>query len=322
MNSSLCCEFKEEEVLSAMKQMAPLKAPGPDGMPSLFYQHFWSTVDKDVITLVLSRLNSGTLPHPLNHTFVTLIPKTKNPEYVHQFRPISLCNVLYKILSKLLANCLKTLLPMIITEHQSAFTKDRLISDNIMIAFETLHNLHRYNSKKGGFIALKLDMSKAYGRVEWSFLEELIRKMRFNEKWINLIMLCVKMVTYSILIDGEPKGLIHQTRGIRYGDPLSPFLFLLCMEGLNGLIKHAKRNGDIHRFSLCRRGPKLTHLLFVDDSLLFCRSTEEECDKMLKILETYERALGQKVNKDKTSLFFSRCTPPNTKTNIKRALGV
>jgi len=80
MNFSLCCEFKEEEVLSAMKQMALLKAPGPDGMLSLFYQHFWSTMDKDVITLVLSRLNSGTLPHPLNHTFVTLITKTKNPE--------------------------------------------------------------------------------------------------------------------------------------------------------------------------------------------------------------------------------------------------
>ena len=139
MNSSLTREFKEEEVLATLKRMAPLKAPVPDGMPLLFYQHFWSTVDKDVTSSVLAWFNTGILPHPLNHTFVTLIPKTKNLEYVHQFRPISLCNVLYKIFSKVLANRLKTMLPTIVTEHQSAFTKDRLISDNILVAFETLH---------------------------------------------------------------------------------------------------------------------------------------------------------------------------------------
>ena len=162
-----------------------------------------------------------------------------------------------------------------------------------MVAFETLHSMHKYNSKKLGLMALKLDMSKAYDGVEWSFQEELMRKMGFNEKWINLIMLSVKTVTYSILINGEPRGLIHPTRGIRQGDPLSPFLFLLCTEGLNGLIKHVERNGDTHGFSLCRRGPKLTHLLFTDDSLLFCRAMEEECDKVLKILESYERASAQ-----------------------------
>ena len=120
-------------------------------------------------------------------------------------------------------------------------------------------------------MALKLDMSKAYDRVEWCFLEKLMRKMGFHERWINLTMICVKTVTYSILVNGEPRGLIHPSRGIRQGDPLSPFLFLLYTEGLNGLIKQAKVNGDIHGFSLCRRGPKLTHLLFTDDSLLFCR---------------------------------------------------
>ena len=118
-------------------------------------------------------------------------------------------------------------------------------------------------------MALKLDMSKAYDRVEWCFLEELMRKMGFHERWINLTMVCVKTVTYSILVNGEPRGLIHPSRGIRQGDPLSPFLFLLCTEGLNGLIKQAEVNGDIHGFSLYRRGPKLTHLLFADDSLFF-----------------------------------------------------
>ena len=110
--------------------------------------------------------------------------------------------------------------------------------------------------KKNGshvFMALKLDMSKTYDRVEWFFLEKLMRKIDFNERWTNLILLCVKLVTYSVLVNGEPCGMIHPTRGIRQGDPLSPFLFLLCTEGLNRLIKQADLNGDIHGFSLCRR---------------------------------------------------------------------
>ena len=135
-------------------------------------------------------------------------------------------------------------------------------------------------------------------------------------------MLRVKLVTYSILINGEPRGIIHPTRGIRQGDPLSPFLFLLCTEGLNGLIKHAETSGEIHGFSLCRRGPKLTHLLFANDSLLFCRAMVEECEKVLNILEVYEKASGQKVNRSKTTIFFSKSTSEDIKNSIKQALGL
>ena len=95
MNVALCKDFEAWEVNSALKQMSPLKAPGPDGMPLLFYQHFWSTVNHDVTSSILSWLNSGIIPSPLNHTYITLIPKINSPEYAHQFRPISLCNVLY-----------------------------------------------------------------------------------------------------------------------------------------------------------------------------------------------------------------------------------
>ena len=104
--------------------------------------------------------------------------------------------------------------------------------------------------------------------------------------------------------------------------PLSPFLFLLCTEGLNGLIKQAKVNGNVHGFSLCRGGPKLTHLLFADDSLLFCRATVEECGHVLDILKKYEQASGQKVNRNKTSLFFSKLVPNETKSSFKQAPGV
>ena len=144
---------------------------------------------KDITTSVLSFLNSATLPEHLNHTFITLIPKVKNPELVYQFRPISLCNVLYKIFSKVLANRLKKILPHIITEHQSAFTKDRLISNNILIAFESLHNMQNHKSTKEGYMAITLDMSKAYDRVVWPFLECAMKKLGFNERWITFMML-------------------------------------------------------------------------------------------------------------------------------------
>ena len=260
------------EVQEALQQMAPLKAPGPDGMPPLFYQHFWGTMNQEVTSTILNWLNSSKLPHPINHTFITLIPKVKNPVLVSEYRPISLCNVLYKIFSKVLANRLKKFMPELITKHQSAFAKNRLISDNVLVAFETLHCMKNHNSGKTGFMAVKLDMSKAYDRMEWDYLQKLMETMGFCTRWIELIMECVRTVSYFILVNGEPKGLINPTRGIRQGDPLSPFLFLLCSEGLRGLISKAARAKEINGFSICKRGPKLTHLFFADDSLLFCKA--------------------------------------------------
>ena len=135
----------------------------------LFYPHFWPLIEGDVTQSILSWLNSGTVPQPVNHIFITLKPKKKSPEHVFDFRPIGLCNVLYKIFSKVLANRLKKFLPSIINEHQFAFAKDWLITDNILVAFETLHCMKKYSSGSSGYMTLKLDMSKAYDRVDMDF---------------------------------------------------------------------------------------------------------------------------------------------------------
>ena len=140
-NASLVADFEALEVQEAIKKMTPLKAPGLDGMPPIFYQNYWELLGEDVTSSVLYFLNFASLPANLNHTFITLIPKVKNPKFVSEFRPISLCNVLYKIFSKVLANRLKKILPNIITENQSAFTKSQLILDNILVAFESLHSM-------------------------------------------------------------------------------------------------------------------------------------------------------------------------------------
>ena len=172
MNDILTREFTAKEIQHAFKQMAPTTTLGPDGMPPIFYKNFWNIVGNDVIKTVLNALNSGCVHESLNETFIALIPKIKNTKKVSNFRPISLCNVVYKLISKVVVNPLKQILPNIVFDSQSAFLPRKLIICNVLVAFETLHYLKRKTY-------LKLDMSKAYDRVEWTFLEKVMRHLGF-----------------------------------------------------------------------------------------------------------------------------------------------
>ena len=172
MRADLARPFTSEEVGVAIKKMAPLKTPSPDGMPPLFYQTYWIDISMDVAQAVLSCLNSSSILKSINHTFITLISKVPNPERISDFWPISLCNVIYKIISKTIANRLKPILNPIISETQSTFIVDKLITDNILIAFESLHHTKTSCTGKKGFMVMKLDMNKVYDRVEWVFLEK------------------------------------------------------------------------------------------------------------------------------------------------------
>ena len=161
--------------------------------------------------------------------------------------------------------------------------------------------------------------------MEWAYLEAVMRRMWFDERWVRLMMICIttiSSISYSILINGEPKDIIVPTQGIRQGNPLSPFLFLLCTEGLNGLISQAANCGDIKGYALCKNSSRLTRLLFIDDSLLFCRAIESECNNILEILDLYGSCFGQQINQNKTTIFFSKLTSEETREHIKHALGV
>lgn len=157
-------------------------------------------------------------------------------EHLTNFRPISLCNVLYKIVSKVLANTLKGLLQNIIAEEQSAFVPGRLITDNVLIPYECMHSIRRQRAKIP-FFALKIHMTKAYHWVEWSCLHGVLQKLGFAQSWINSVMCCVSSVRYSVKVNGELSEPFTPTRRLRQGDPISPFLFLLCAEGLSCLLK-------------------------------------------------------------------------------------
>jgi hypothetical protein len=322
MNSALLRPFTMEEVGMALSQMHPLKSPGPDGFSAGFFQKAWSFVGKKVSEGVLSFLNGGPFDVSLNSTNICLIPKIPSPESVKDYRPISLCNVVYKLISKVLANRLKLVLPKVISQEQSAFIPGRLITDNIIVAFETLHTMATRLKGRKGFMAIKLDMSKAYDRLEWGFLEAVMRKLGFTERWVHLIMTCVQTVSYAVLLNGLPHGHIVPSRGIRQGDPLSPYLFIMCADALSRMLNHAAGLGKISGVPIRRGGKKINHLLFADDSILFGRATLDEWRQMKDILDVYERFSGQKVNMEKTSIFFSKNNKEEERISILQETGL
>ena len=284
MNTELAKDFTREEMVAALKQIHPTKALGPNGMSAMFYQKYWSIISDSVVNIVLNVLNHNLLIGDLNKTNIALVPKTKSPKRMTKFRLISLCNVIYKLISKTVTNRLKALLPQLILENQSAFTSDLLITDNVLVAFELMHYLNHKTSGKDSIMAIKLDISKVFDQVEWSFVKSVMVRMGFNLRWINSIMQCITSVSYSVIINGATYRNITPTKGLCQGDPLSPSLFLLCAEGLSSLIHEAARNQLINGLSVCRGYPKITHLFFTYDSILFYKISNSEYRELKKIL--------------------------------------
>ena len=170
-------------------------------------------------------------------------------------------------------------------------------------------------------MALKLDINKAYDRIEWIYLELLMKRIGFDDRWVALVMECITTISYSILINGEPSQVIQPSRSIRQGDLLSPYLFLLCTEGLHSLMCQAFEVGQIWGVSICKKGPRLTHLFFADNILVFYKSSLFECHKIQDLHIYYEGALSLQLNQSKTSLFFCKATPLELINQIKILLG-
>ncbi|KAL5546786.1 hypothetical protein UlMin_006473 [Ulmus minor] len=245
----------------------------------------------------------------LNKTIISLIPKVDRPKTMKDFRPISLCSVLYKIISKCLANRLKVFLDDLISENQSAFVGGRLIHDNIIAGYEGIHLMKKGRLGNGKKMALKLDMSKAFNRVEWKFIEAVMIKLGFAEPWILKIMNCISSVSFSFLLNGEVKGNISPGRGLRQGDPLSPFLFRLCSEGLSCLLKKMENDNKLHGLNFGWRALTLSHLLFANDSFIFMDANEEDAKVLCDVLKFYGDASGQLVNFDKSEVCFGKHVP-------------
>nr|XP_027081023.1 uncharacterized protein LOC113703745 [Coffea arabica] len=321
MNLRLTEPVREAEIKEALFSMNPTKAPGPDGMTPNFFQKFWNILKTDVIQAITSFFHSGHMLKAVNHTIISLIPKVENPTDIKQFRPISLCNVIYKIISKILANRLKKVLDNCISKNQAAFVPGRQILDNVIVSHEYMHYLKNKRQGSQGFMALKLDMSKAYDRVKWGYLKEMMIKLGFCEKWIRWIMECITTATFSFNINGEARGYVIPSRGIRQGDPLSPYLFLLVSEGFSNLLAQAESNQKLTGMKISRSGPAISHLFFADDSLIFCKADTSQAEEVLRILEKYGKGSGQMINMDKSSVFFSKNVTQEDQEEICSRLG-
>ncbi|KAA3478183.1 reverse transcriptase [Gossypium australe] len=321
-NKALTEPYPQEEIWNSLASMGATKAPGEDGFPAIFFQKFWHIVGNEVSTYCLQQLNGDMEVSQINTTHIVLIPKKTNPTNLSHFRPISLCNVIYKIIAKTIASRLRGVLEKCIDKAQSAFVPGRLISDNVLVAYEILHTMKRKRWGKKRLMAVKLDMSKAYDRVEWGFLEEMMRKMGFDPKWIQLILKCVETVTYSVVLNNHVGSVFSPKRGLRQGDPLSPFLFLICGEGLSSLIRLAQKEENLKGVRASRRGPQISHLLFVDDCIIFGEATERGAGLLKKILREYRECSGQKVNFDKSTVFFSSNTGNEDKMIVSQLLSV
>jgi hypothetical protein len=318
-NVALCLILDEREIFLAISELGLNKAPGPDGMTGLFYKSYWPIVRTSVVDSVQSFFRGGFMLKEFNHTNIALIPKIDNPSLVHHFRPISLTNFNYKIISKILSNRFKPLLHKIISPTQSAFLKGRSIHDNTILAHELFHTM-KQKKGNGSLMALKLDMEKAFDSMEWEFLLKILSLLGFHSIWIQWIRQCITTSSFSILLDGAPFEKFLPSRGLRQGDPLSPFLFILGSEILSRLIVREENLGLLQGIKMARMCPSITHLFFADDVIIFARAKANEAGVILKCLNTYSSWSGQNINVSKSAIFFSRNCSSSSKDAVNGIL--
>uniref|UniRef100_A0A2N9H3D8 Reverse transcriptase domain-containing protein n=1 Tax=Fagus sylvatica TaxID=28930 RepID=A0A2N9H3D8_FAGSY len=295
-------KFGKDEVLQVVKDLQGDKAPGPDGFTMAFFQKCWSVIEEDVMGFFDEVYHHCKFERSLNASFIALIPKRQNASNIRDFRPISLIGSIYKLLAKVLANRLKGVLDKLISESQNAFVGGRKILDSVLIANECLDS--RLKSRNPGVIC-KLDIEKAYDHVNWSCLLHLMERMGFGRRWRLWIEACISSVQFSVLVNGSPEGFFSCSRGLRQGDPLSPLLFLLVMEVLSRMLNKVEEEGLIQGFRAGNNavdGLCISHLLYADDTILFCDADPDKLLYVRMVLTCFEAVTGLRVNMAKSEM--------------------
>ncbi|MCH97262.1 putative ribonuclease H protein, partial [Trifolium medium] len=287
--------LSNNEVKEALFSMSAWKAPGPDGFPVGFYQKDWNVIAESVCEFARTMWAYPEKIEDVNFTDICLIPKVNKPEFVNQFHPISLCNVSYKILTKVVVNRLKPIISKVVSPFQTGFVPGRNISENIIIAQEMLHSMAKMRSRIG-FFAIKVDLTKAYDRLRWPFIEKVLIEVGIPNEMHQFIMSCIRSVKTNVLWNGSMSSYFNPECGIRQGDPMSPYIFVLCMDKLSHLITEEIDTRHWTPMRAGRNSPHISHLMFADDLLLFGQATEATMASVTRALENFCTMSGQRVN--------------------------
>ncbi|WZY96943.1 hypothetical protein YC2023_069272 [Brassica napus] len=297
---ALSAPFTDLDIQQAFLSLPKNKSPGPDGYPAEFFIGNWKSVGRDMIDAVQEFLTTGELLQQWNATIITLVPKKVNATKITEFRPISCCNTVYKVASKLLANRLKDLLPTLISSSQSAFVPGRLLVENVLLATELVSG---YNWKKiSKRCMLKIDLQKAFDTLDWDFILFTLEALNFPPSFRKLIGKCLTSTHFSVAINGESCGYFKGTRGLRQGDPLSPYLFVLALEVFSQLLIKKYVDGSVG-FHPQTKDLQVTHLSFADDLMIFSDGSVNSVKCIADTLEDFALWSGLRMNKSKTELF-------------------
>ncbi|GJW56280.1 putative RNA-directed DNA polymerase, eukaryota, reverse transcriptase zinc-binding domain protein, partial [Tanacetum coccineum] len=237
---SLERDLSNEEIKRAVWDCGEERASGPDGFTFKFFKTFWDTIQPDVVRFVRDFFQLGYFPKGCNSSFIALIPKVGDAKFVSEFRPICLIGCQYKIIGKILANRLSRVIRSCVSVEQTTFIKGRNILDGPLILNECMAWYHK---KKKELMVFKVDFEKAYDSLRWDYLDVIMENIGFGHKWRMWISGCLKNARASILVNGSPTSEFEFFKGLRQGDPLAPFLFILAMEGLHASICKAKNVG-------------------------------------------------------------------------------
>ncbi|KAJ6974535.1 hypothetical protein NC653_030590 [Populus alba x Populus x berolinensis] len=308
-----------DDIKNALFSIPDSKSPGPDGYNALFFKKSWPIIGVDFIAAVRYFFSHNSLPRCVNATRVTLVPKIENPSCLNDYRPISCCNVLYKCISKLIVHRLKVALADVIDPSQTTFLPGRHISNAILLTQELLHNYHLNTGPAR--CALKIDLKKAFDTVSWDFILSGLVAIDLPPTMINWITTCITTAHYSISINRESHGFFKASRGIWQGDPLSPYLFVLAMAGLGGIIKQAIQQSSTFKYHWRCKPTGITHVCFADDLMLFCHADLESIGVLKSSLDKFSMLSGLSINLAKSSMYLSGIDD-TLKSNIQCQLGI
>lgn len=299
-SSFLESPFTMEEVKSAVWNCGSDKSPGPDGFTFLFLKKHWDLVKNDFFGVMKHFENFSNIEIGCNSSFITLIPKIRDPLKPSDFRPISLIGCIYKVISKTLANRLKAVIGKVIDEVQSAFVEGRHILEGPLIVNELCSWAKK---EKKEMLLFKVDFEKAFDSVNWMYLDSVLMQMGFGTRWRSWISGCLRSARASVLVNGSPSKEFTMERGVRQGDPLSPFLFIIAMEGLNAVMRSACSSNVFTGIKIPRSDTYISHLFYAYDALFIGDWSISNIKNLARILRCFHIASGLKVNFTKSRIF-------------------